>query len=67
MRVCLREKDICIYELNRCMYSNKQPINKKVGVLLFFFSVDNFQPLPRWIFNVLFSWIICLFILTAMS
>lgn len=38
VRVCLREKDICIYELNRYMYSNKLPINKAVGVLLFFFS-----------------------------
>lgn len=37
VRVCLREKDICIYELNRYMYSNKLPINKAVGVLLFFF------------------------------
>lgn len=32
--VCLREKDICIYELNRCMYSNKLPINTAMDILL---------------------------------
>lgn len=32
--VCLTEKDICIYELNRCMYSNKLPINTAMDIPL---------------------------------
>lgn len=35
MSVRQREKDICIYEYesSRCMYSNKLPINKAMGIL----------------------------------
>lgn len=57
MRVCLREKDICIYELNRYMYSNKLPINK---ASYWVFFQREFSVTPQ-IDTLLISWRICLF------